>query len=180
MKRVPIKSWDELKREMRERFVPSFYTRDLYIKLQRLYQGSKSVEEYFKEMEVTIVKIQVVKSQEATMVSFLHGLNREIQYIVELHHYNSLVILVHQATKVELQLKRHGKKSYPSTNGESYCEEDLLMVRRLMRTLVGEDVKSQRENIFHSKCLVQGSSVNIANLRLVDKLVILILPYLRP
>ncbi|RDY12142.1 hypothetical protein CR513_03114, partial [Mucuna pruriens] len=36
---------------MRERFVSSFYTRDLYIKLQRLYQEFRSVEEYFKEIE---------------------------------------------------------------------------------------------------------------------------------
>ncbi|RDX85048.1 hypothetical protein CR513_33803, partial [Mucuna pruriens] len=61
-----------------------------------------------------------------------------------------------------------------SSNGESYCEGELLMMRRLMSTLVEKDAKSQRENIFHSKYLVQ------AILRLVEKLVIPILSYLRP
>ncbi|RDY08454.1 hypothetical protein CR513_07298, partial [Mucuna pruriens] len=50
------------------------------------------------------------------MARFLHGLNREIQDIVELHDYTSLSILVHHATKVELQLKRYGRISYPSTS----------------------------------------------------------------
>ena len=40
------------------------------------------------------------------MTRFLHGLNREIQYIVELHHYVSLEDLIHQAMKVEQKLKR--------------------------------------------------------------------------
>ncbi|RDX73043.1 hypothetical protein CR513_47398, partial [Mucuna pruriens] len=43
-----------------------------------MYQGSRCVEEYFKEMEVTIVRAQIVESQEATMARFLHGLNRDI------------------------------------------------------------------------------------------------------
>ena len=40
------------------------------------------------------------------MARFLHGLNREIQDTVELHHYASLEDLIHQAIKVEQQLKR--------------------------------------------------------------------------
>ncbi|RDX85647.1 hypothetical protein CR513_33128, partial [Mucuna pruriens] len=39
------------------------------------------------------------------MARFLHGLNREIQDIVEFHDYTSLSTFVNQATKVELQLK---------------------------------------------------------------------------
>ncbi|RDY11887.1 hypothetical protein CR513_03383, partial [Mucuna pruriens] len=39
------------------RYVPSFYTNDLFVKLQRMYQGTKSVEEYFKEIEVTLITI---------------------------------------------------------------------------------------------------------------------------
>ena len=44
------------------------------------------------------------------MVRFLHGLNREIQDIIELHYYASLEDIIHQALKVEQQLKR--KQSY--------------------------------------------------------------------
>ncbi|RDX76433.1 hypothetical protein CR513_43575, partial [Mucuna pruriens] len=56
MRRASIESWDELKREICKRFIPSFYTRDVFVKLQRMYQGSKSVEKYFKEMEMTRIR----------------------------------------------------------------------------------------------------------------------------
>ncbi|RDY02895.1 hypothetical protein CR513_13586, partial [Mucuna pruriens] len=48
----PCESWVALKSLMRERYVPPSYTRDLHNKLQRLYQGYKSVEEYHKEMKM--------------------------------------------------------------------------------------------------------------------------------
>jgi len=68
------------------------------------------VDEYYKEMEISFIRAQIEESQEATMARFLHGLNREIQDIVELHHYASLEDLIHQAIKVEQQLKR--KQTY--------------------------------------------------------------------
>ncbi|RDX76432.1 hypothetical protein CR513_43574, partial [Mucuna pruriens] len=39
------------------------------------FEGYKGVEEYFKEMEVTLIRAQVVDCQEVTMARFLHGLN---------------------------------------------------------------------------------------------------------
>jgi len=38
---------------MRKRYVPASYTRDLKYKLQKLSQGSKGIEEYYKEIEVS-------------------------------------------------------------------------------------------------------------------------------
>ncbi|RDX73814.1 hypothetical protein CR513_46520, partial [Mucuna pruriens] len=57
-------------------------------------------------------------SKRQQLARFLHGLNREIQDIVELHHYNPIENLVHQATKGESQLKRKlsSRKAYPSSN----------------------------------------------------------------
>ncbi|RDX74702.1 hypothetical protein CR513_45510, partial [Mucuna pruriens] len=54
---------------------------------QRMFKGTKSVEEYFIEMELKLIRAQLVESQEAIMVRFLNGLNRDIQYIVELCEY---------------------------------------------------------------------------------------------
>ena len=47
-----IDTWDDLKAIMRRGFIPSYYYRDLFQRLQSLTQGSKSVEDYHKEMEV--------------------------------------------------------------------------------------------------------------------------------
>ncbi|RDX80710.1 hypothetical protein CR513_38708, partial [Mucuna pruriens] len=77
-----------------------------------------------------------------------------------------------------------------SYNDSSQYESDLLMVRRLMSTLVEEETKSQRENIFHSRCFVLrklfsfiidgGSNVNVATIRLVEKLALPTLPHPKP
>ncbi|XP_035546592.1 uncharacterized protein LOC109014453 [Juglans regia] len=104
----PVDTWEEMKMLMRKRFVPSHYYRGLYQKLQRLIQGSKSVDEYYKEMEVAMIRANVEEDREATMARFLHGLNREIADIVEMQHNVELTDMVHQAIKVEEQFKRKG------------------------------------------------------------------------
>ncbi|RDX84399.1 hypothetical protein CR513_34555, partial [Mucuna pruriens] len=71
MRRVFIESWEELKQEIRERFVPSFCKHELFVKLLKMYQGARSVEEYFKEMEVTTIRAQIVEFEEVTMAIFL-------------------------------------------------------------------------------------------------------------
>lgn len=80
--------------------MPSYYHRDFHKQLQRLTQGSKSVDEYYKEMEVVKVRANMEKDSEATMASFLNGLNRDISDIVEPHHYVATENLVHQTIKV--------------------------------------------------------------------------------
>ncbi|RDX73254.1 hypothetical protein CR513_47167, partial [Mucuna pruriens] len=62
-----------------------------------------------------------------------------------------------------------------SSEGFHY-EGDLLMVRRIMRNLIEKETESQRKTIFHYRCLlcsliIDGvSRVNVASLRLVEKL----------
>ncbi|XP_016679237.1 uncharacterized protein [Gossypium hirsutum] len=113
----PISTWVEMKAVMRCRFIPSYYHRELYQKLQNLTQGSKSVEDYFKEMEITMIRADVQEDREATMARFLVGLNRDIANVMELQHYIEIVDMVHMAIKVEKQLKRKGTtRSYPTPN----------------------------------------------------------------
>ncbi|GKV11008.1 hypothetical protein SLEP1_g22297 [Rubroshorea leprosula] len=104
----PVDTWEEMKAVMRKRFVPSHYYHDLYQRLQGLTQGSKSVEDYHKEMKIAMVIANVEEDREATMAWFLHGLNRDIANVVELQHYVELEDMVHMAMKVERQLKRKG------------------------------------------------------------------------
>ena len=75
------------------------------------------MDEYFKEMELSIIRANVNEDREATMARFLHGLNPEITDIVEFQHYVELSDMVHQAQKVEEQLKRRGlaRRGQPMT-----------------------------------------------------------------
>jgi phosphopantetheine adenylyltransferase len=87
---------------------------DLYHKLHNITQGSRSVEDYHKEMEVAMIRANVEEDQEATMARFSSGLNRDIANVVELHHYVEVKDMVHMAMKVERQLQRKGAARYIS------------------------------------------------------------------
>ncbi|XP_071924785.1 uncharacterized protein [Coffea arabica] len=104
----PITTWTELRGVMKKRFVPSHYHRDLYLKLQNLTQGAKSVEDYHKEMEIAMLRADIVEDREATMARFLSGLRPEIADQVEMHHYVDLHDMLDKAIKIERRLKRRG------------------------------------------------------------------------
>lgn len=73
------------------------------------------MEEYYKEMEVMMIRANIEEDQEATMARFLAGLNWEIHNAVELQHYVELEDMVHMAVKIENQLKR---RCEPSGSGK--------------------------------------------------------------
>lgn len=72
---------------MRKRFVLRYYNKKLLLILQSLTQGSKSVKDYHKEMESTMIRTNIVEDRKATVTRFLNSLNREMNNEVELQHY---------------------------------------------------------------------------------------------
>jgi len=100
--------------------VPNHYYRDLHLKLQRLNQGYKIVDEYHKEMEIAMIRANVVE-HEATMARFLNGLNRDIANVLELQHYVELEDMVHMVTKVGRQLRKgHVRSVFNSGSSSSW------------------------------------------------------------
>jgi hypothetical protein len=71
-------TWDVLKWIMRARFVPSYYAHDMLNKLQQLRQGTKSVEEYYQELQMGMLHCNIEEGEEFAMARFLGGLIREI------------------------------------------------------------------------------------------------------
>lgn len=90
---------------MWKRFVSSYFNRDMNQKLQCLTQGSKSVDEYHKEMEIIMIPARVEERPKATMNRFLNDLNKKIANILKLQHDIDLEEMVHIAAKIEKQLK---------------------------------------------------------------------------
>ncbi|XP_073137355.1 uncharacterized protein [Henckelia pumila] len=98
-----------------------------------LKQGSRSVEDYFKELEVTMIRANIEEDREANMSRFLCGLNRDIQDQVELRHCVDLEEMVQLVMKVEQQLKIRGMGRV-SSGGGSFTPWHPNIVKR-------EDVK---------------------------------------
>jgi len=103
---------------MHSQFVPPHNRKELLLKLQRLHEGPRSVDEYFKDLEVTLTKINMHESEESKIARFVSGLKREIQNVEELYEYTSLEKLVHLAIKVESQLLR--KISFKHTHNDNF------------------------------------------------------------
>jgi hypothetical protein len=91
---------------MRARFVTNGYASlcletDLLHKLQQLTQGSKSVEEYYRELQMGILRCGLEKNEDGAMARFMGGLNWEIQDILAYKEYNSVNRLFNLACKAE-------------------------------------------------------------------------------
>ena len=112
IRKPKIATWKEIKEFIRKIFLPPYYEKYVYDRLQNLTKGSKSLEEYHKEMIMTIRKANV-QEPKTSITRFLCGLNKDIRCIVKLQHYKSLEDMVHQAKKVERRLER--KHSYKKT-----------------------------------------------------------------
>uniref|UniRef100_A0ACD6A0B6 Uncharacterized protein n=1 Tax=Avena sativa TaxID=4498 RepID=A0ACD6A0B6_AVESA len=109
----PITTWINMKDHMISHFVPSHFTHDLFNKLQSLSQGTKTVEEYFKQMEINMIRANIEEHDEQTMAHFFIGLNHPIKRIIDLQKYNNMVELVHIVTKAELQVQEDIKYKIP-------------------------------------------------------------------
>lgn len=97
-----------MKEVMRKMFIPIHYYRVIYNKLQNLSQGSRRVDERFKEMEVAMITANISEDRNAIMARFFSGLNQNIANVVELQHYIEIEYMIHMAIKVEKQLRKNG------------------------------------------------------------------------
>ena len=75
--------------------------RDLYKKLQSLTHGSRSVEDYYKEMEIAMIRANVEEDRQATMARALNNLNRKITDKVELQNHVEIEEMAQKAIKIE-------------------------------------------------------------------------------
>ncbi|KAK1692208.1 hypothetical protein QYE76_008905 [Lolium multiflorum] len=99
----PIDTWEEMQEVMHKRFVRTHHKCDLFNKLTQLKQIFKSVEEYYKEIHMTMMSANVDEREEQTMARFFNGSNTHVKRIVEFLPYTNMVELLHQATRAERQ-----------------------------------------------------------------------------
>ena len=101
--------------------------------------------------------------------------------------HNGVVVSEH-----DFESSRHSSpsRSPSEIESESRCEGDLLMIRRMMGTIPKPLDDTQRENIFHTYCLITnklcsliidgGSCTNVASTRVVEKLYLPTISHTKP
>jgi len=101
--------------------------------------------------------------------------------------HNGVVVNEHDSDS-----SRHSSPSRTSSEheSESPLEGDLLVVRRLFGQVLQPFDESQRENLFHTRCLINnniyslivdgGSCANVASTRVVDKLGLSTISHTKP
>nr|KYP33655.1 hypothetical protein KK1_045478 [Cajanus cajan] len=118
----PIQYWNELRSALRRRHIPSYYTRELINKLQRIHQKNMTVEEYRQTMELYLMRAGIREEEDITIARFLSGLTFEIRDKVELLPYRDLNDLVQLCIKVEQKNLRKNFKT--SSYSSSYSKKD--------------------------------------------------------
>ena len=88
-------------------------------KHQALKQGRKSVEDYYKEMDTLMDRLDFDEDMEALMARFLNGLNIEIADKTDLQPYSNIEELLHIAIKIERQIQRRSQRYSSKTFSNS-------------------------------------------------------------
>jgi len=100
---------------MQARFLPSTYVQDSYMLFHHLTQGKMNVEEYIREVEKLMIKCDIHKPEEQTMVCYLGGLDLGIANVVELQAFTTFDEICVLAQKVEQQRRSrfHTREEVP-------------------------------------------------------------------
>ncbi|XP_017628658.1 uncharacterized protein LOC108471570 [Gossypium arboreum] len=100
---------------MRKHFIPPHYYRDIKRILQRLVQGNRSVDEYFKEMEMLMHRANIQEDEETTMMRFVDGLNVSIANVLDLQTYIDLEDTVRKVIEIERQFQQRQSRSFSTS-----------------------------------------------------------------
>ncbi|KAH6776545.1 hypothetical protein C2S52_014106 [Perilla frutescens var. hirtella] len=88
------------------------YERELEKKLNRIKQGTRSIEEYHKELETAWNRVGKKESLNSTIIRYIEGMNPDISCEVELRDFTSVDDMVHYASIVERQLREGRHRSH--------------------------------------------------------------------
>ena len=77
--KTPIRSWEKLKKKLRDTFLPHNYDRTMYNRLQNLRQGSRSGDEYAEKFYLLCTRNEIYDSEVQLVSRFIGGLRVQIQ-----------------------------------------------------------------------------------------------------
>ncbi|XP_070035036.1 uncharacterized protein [Nicotiana tomentosiformis] len=187
---APIATWAEMKRVMRNRFISSHFQRELQQGLQTLKQGSMSVDEYFKAMDMAIIQANCMEEEEATMarkqtsswkgrsntISKKPWSNQEMKSSSRPQEdkYKGRGHMMHECpSRRNIILREDGGYESEKNDGEEEGDvsnnddielpnDDMIgVVRRIMTINLGSNSEEQRKNIFHTRCGIKEKTCSM-------------------
>lgn len=100
-----INTWNELKRQLRKRFLPREFIQDQFLKLNHLEQKNLSVAEYTKEFEKLCMLCDLQEKEEMKIGRYIKGLTPSISHKVETSNYVFFDDVLRLAERFEKQEK---------------------------------------------------------------------------
>ena len=102
-----------MRKVMRKRYVPTSYSKTMRQKPQRLSQESLTVEEYYKEMEMTLVRANIEEDTKAVHDGFTNKISFQ-------HHDQKIILKPLSLREVcDDQIRMREKKEQEKDNSEA-------------------------------------------------------------
>uniref|UniRef100_A0A2N9I282 CCHC-type domain-containing protein n=1 Tax=Fagus sylvatica TaxID=28930 RepID=A0A2N9I282_FAGSY len=127
--------------------------------------GSRSVEDYHKEMEVAMIRANVEEDREATMARFLSGLNRDIANVIELQHYVEIEDMDAHGYEAEAKRKTEppkgkdeGTSNKPKVESQPSRNRDIKCFKCLGSGHIASQCPNRRVMIMHDNGEVMTES----------------------
>ncbi|XP_050368930.1 uncharacterized protein LOC126787035 [Argentina anserina] len=152
-----IKSWEKMKKAMKEKFLPDNYVQDSFMKLHGLRQGLRSVDEFTEEFDLLSMRCAVTETEEQTIARYLAGLRKEIHDVLVLHQFWSFNDVYKLAIQIEKQQKPRNKR----VGAEDYEQRKFGAAKMITNAEHGKPMEVQKNLPQESRTLKDGGRKNV-------------------
>ncbi|KAJ9549290.1 LOW QUALITY PROTEIN: hypothetical protein OSB04_021833 [Centaurea solstitialis] len=114
--RSKVRTWDKMKKLLREKFLPLNFRQEAFLEYHNLSQRSNTVEDLICEFDRLRMRCGAEEEEEQIIARFFGALQPEIADIVQLQPYWTFNDVCQFALKVEKQLKAKGRATITRSN----------------------------------------------------------------
>ncbi|XP_026400411.1 uncharacterized protein LOC113296317 [Papaver somniferum] len=108
----PIRTWKRMRQLLRDKFLPTDYMQQLFIKLRNCRQGARLVEEYVADFYALVARNQLNETEEQLVAHFIADLNNLIQQGLTQSVF-TMVEAIQQAIRVERHVLSTSRQATP-------------------------------------------------------------------